>query len=63
MVVSSFSEVEISMAKGGQVDLDGHGEVSRSLGLVLSRCRECQKQQGFGYSLGKKNHCLGEEPQ
>lgn len=36
-----------------QDDLDGHSEVSWSLGLTLCRCRECHNQQGFFYNLGK----------
>lgn len=37
--------------------------VRSAAALALSKCSECQNQQGFGYSLGKKKHCLGEEPQ
>lgn len=41
-----------------QGDLEGHGEVSWSLGLTFYRCRECHNQQGLFYNLGKKPHCL-----
>lgn len=47
----------------GSCRLTWMGMVRSAVALALSKCSECQNQQGFGYSLGKKKHCLGEEPQ